>query len=225
LATEIISESVSPGEAVVGETTTFTVLVKGEVASISLTDQLPPASSGGQFTENFTMAMSLASQDGDISTWTLQATANDLGRHRYFATAVKADGTTVQATGEAPTYVVSGASQPPGPSSTISVESFTIGVTNTPIHQGDSISYFAYIFGDAYNVTIFVESLTDPSLNYGVPLTLYGPSGPNYAGTMDWRSTGMIAPAPGDYTIHAYATDSIGGGAQSSFTLSLTVVP
>lgn len=145
-AATIVSQSVAPVEATEGDTLTFTVIVQGDVASVSLTDQLPPATGAGQPRDNFTMEMSLASEDGDLSTWTLQATAAGIGRHPFFATAVTPDGTGVQAAGDVPTYLVSPASAAPQAQDT-ALEIIESTADPENLNDGEQISFTVRVKG------------------------------------------------------------------------------
>ena len=106
---EILSEDVSPDEVGEGDAVSFTVSVRGNASKVILTDELGPASAGGDFTPVFTEKMVEGSTSGGITTWTLDATASDPGRHRFYATATASDGSKVVMPGEAPTYVVDAA--------------------------------------------------------------------------------------------------------------------
>ncbi|MHB0915653.1 MAG: hypothetical protein ACYC5A_04745 [Thermoleophilia bacterium] len=142
-AVEIISQSVEPSSATEGDTLTFTALVKGDPASVSLTDQLPPATGDGQPGENFTMEMTMESRDGDVTTWTLQATASGVGRHPFFATAIDAEGNAVQATGVAPTYMVSSATPatpaPVAPAAELEIVSSTVNPAT--VNNGGTLNF------------------------------------------------------------------------------------
>lgn len=158
-AVEIVSQSVAPSSATEGDILTFTVLVKGDPAGVSLTDQLPPATGDGQPGENFTMAMSMESRDGDTSTWTLQATASGVGRHPFFATAVDADGKKVLAAGDAPSYVVSAATPEPAAAVTPTAELEIVSSTVNPETIND---------GGALNFTVKAKGEPDAvRMNYG----------------------------------------------------------
>lgn len=149
-AVEIISQSVAPGAATEGETLTFTVLVQGEPASVSLTDQLAPVTGDGQPSEDLTMAMTLESRDGDISTWTLQATASGVGRHLYFATAVDGDGKETRSADDPPGYVVSAPEPAPdtpvAPTAELEIVSSTVNPDT--INDGGALNFTVKVKGD-----------------------------------------------------------------------------
>ena len=226
----IISQSVSPSEATEAGSLSFTVLVRGEVTGVSLTDQLPPANAGGQPRENFTRDMSLVSRDGDISTWMLQATASGLGRHLYFATAVKADGTTVQAAGDPPTYVVSAASQaqaqPQADQLPLQIATVTTNQGSdydNSYNQGQPVQVSVHIplWLPVNNQTVAVEQPVQVYIEYQL---LNGPV--RRADLTFWKNdqghswwTVNIAPDPGSHSLTAFAVDPDGT------TVSLADIP
>lgn len=102
---EITSLSVEPESVAEGSPIAFTVSVKGTAAEVTVTDELQPVATAGEFIPVFTEPLVKGPTEGDITTWTLETTATEEGTHRFYATAVLDDGSRI-VTIERPTYTV-----------------------------------------------------------------------------------------------------------------------
>lgn len=154
-AVEIISQSVTPDNVAEGSAISFTVLVRGNASTLTLTDELGPASSGGSFTQIFSDAMVKGQTSGDTTTWTLDTTASKVGRHRFYATATLGDGSTVMASGEPPTYLVAPPQSVPNPNPASTPLTITGQVANPgTISNGGLITFTVWVSGDPETVVM-----------------------------------------------------------------------
>lgn len=216
---QIVSQSVKPAEVAEGGALEFTVTVQGDAAGVTLTDELGPATAGGQFSLVFSEPMVKGSAADGITTWTLNATASQAGRHRFHATATLADGSTVQAASEAPTYVVS-SGQPPAPQSQPQPQpqqalSIVMQLASPEtLSSGQQITFTVKVGGNPESVIMnYGPTGSDPGANKVLPLSMVSSDS---GGVTAWSGSMVVSGGTCSslthqcyYTAEAFAT--VGG--------------